>query len=138
MSKGVKISKDSEDITRANVEELYVNEEKPIFKLFKVFSGKQHFTGTLLEAHTITIPHRLGYVPFFLFFMDRNPGGTRRLVTTSEQPSTTITQEIICLIDEATLFEIKVTATGNGTPDVGDYGYTCYVYYDKISGAQDG
>lgn len=138
MSNGVKISKNGDGISSVNAEELYVDSDTPIFKLYKSGSGIQKINGTLAETHTITIPHNLGYVPFFLVFMDRNPGKNRRLCSSGESTNTALPTDIACSVFNVNFANIVIDVSAfGGTPAAGDYGYNYFIYYDKLSGVQD-
>lgn len=139
MVKGIRIAKNGGNVTSVNAEDLYVDSDTPIFKLYKSGSGSQRINGTLAETHTITIPHNLGYVPFFLVFMDRNPGSNRRLCSSSESTNAALPTDIACFIGNSNFANIVLTINSfGGTPTAGDYGYNYFIYYDRLSGAQDG
>lgn len=137
MAKGIKISRDLEDI-HVNSEQLYADSDVPLFKLFKSGSGIQHMAGTSGETHDIEIVHLLNYVPYFLVYMDRNPGGNRRICTTAEATNNALPTGIYALVTRADFRSIIITVGGfGGTPPAGDYGYNYFIYYDKLSGTKN-
>lgn len=133
MSNGVQITKNSLSVKGAGTDDFYVNSDTPLFKLFKSGSGTRKFVGTAFETYNIVIPHGLGYVPFFLVYMDRNPGANRRLVATSETELTALPTDISCFISDANSSNIVITANtfGAGTT-TGVFGYNYFIYYDGI------
>jgi hypothetical protein len=133
MSRGIQIAKENHDIDETNQADLVVDTTTPLFKLYKPGTGAQQFNGTAFESYTITIPHELGYIPFFLFFMDRNPGDERRMVGSSESTPVNFTANIACLVTQVDRNNIKVSATALGTPEAGSYGYNYYIYYDSVN-----
>src|SRR3990167_8355684 len=77
---GIKISQPGKDVFTANPEELVFSSK---YKTLKISSRG---SGTLTDsARTATIPHGLGYVPFFLVHSQIDPSvGTTSLVGNSE------------------------------------------------------
>jgi len=134
MSSGVQITKNSLNIKGAGSDDFYVNSNTPLFKLYKSGKGSQKFVGTAFETYNIVIPHGLGYVPFFLIFMDRNPGANRRLVGTSETELVALQPDVGCFIYDVNTSNIVITVSvfGAGTA-TGTYGYNYFIYYDGLT-----
>ncbi len=130
MSSGLLIAKESHNVN-SKPEDLYVNRDSALFKLFRSGTGKQTFsTGGFPETYDITVPHTLGYTPFVLVFMDRNPGTNRRMVTASENSAPT-SNDIFCLLTRVTNRDFTINTQGFGaTP--GDYYYQYFIYYDTL------
>ena len=106
--------------------------------MFKSGSGTQKFLGTAGEEHQIIIPHNLGYLPFFLFFMDRQPGDARQIATSGQGAQDSLPNAIGCFVRDVNTRNIEITANGfGGTPTAGTYGYNYFIYYDKITPDED-
>jgi hypothetical protein len=129
MTKGILISR-GDDVGITSPENLYVGATTPLFKLFKSGSGVQKFSGGLPDTFNITIRHGLGYVPFVLVYMDRNPGTNRRLCTASDQSPISVPSDITAFVVQVTPMDFTIQAQGYGTN--GSYGYNYYVYVDKV------
>ncbi len=135
MSNGVVISQNNEDLSSVSADKLYVGSDTPIFKLFLSGDGVQKINGTVSETYDITIEHGLGYAPFFIVFMDRNPESNRRLCMTSEDTPTALPNGLRCVIQKVDFKNIVIRVGSSGvTPVAGDYGYNYYIYYDKLAG----
>lgn len=134
MSNGLKISKNLINIPSATQEELYVDTDTPIFKLFKAGNGSIVMKGLAGEQHTVLIRHGLGYIPFFLVFADRLPGEARRLCTNGENTNTLLSTGISATVFFVNTVNITLILSGfGGTPVAGNYGYSYFIYYDELS-----
>lgn len=139
MAKGIQIAKDSQDVGKISGDEFYVNSNTPLFKLFRSGSGIQTFIGVTFESYQILIIHNLGYVPFVLAFMDRNPGTARQLCTAGQTEQIGFPINISATVTNITnnSFVIDARTFGSGAPTPGDYGYNYFIYYDRIDGPSE-
>lgn len=135
MSSGIRIAKDAQDISTVKPEELYVDSDTPLFKLFMSGKGRQAVIGTVGEQYNIVITHNLGYIPFYLIYADRDPGNNKAVCTTFENTNAVLPTGITAFVSNVTENTITLQyGTGGATPINGIYTYSYFIYYDKLSG----
>ncbi len=138
MSNGIKVAKRSFEVSKAGSDDLYLDTNMALLKLYKSGSGKQRFpTTSTPQSYVITVRHDLEYIPFVLFYMERHPGKVRRLVTSTDVVfNTTVTQaDITCLLSGVYDDRIEVLASASGAdgvPFVGDYAYNYFIFMNKV------
>lgn len=132
MSGGLKIAKDSAEVTSVKQEDLYVDSTTPLLKLYKTFTGTVIIAGTAGESKTIALDHNLGYKPFFLLYCDSLPDGARTLIYGGYATNSQFASGVVTVITKVTKNSITwEIGGGGGTPIAGVYGYSCFIYYDR-------
>lgn len=135
MSGGLKIAKDSAEVTSVKQEDLYVDSTTPLFKLYKTFNGTVIIAGTAGESKTVVLDHSLGYIPFFLLYCDSLPGGARTLIYGGYDTNSQFASGVLTVITSITKNSITWSiGGGGGTPIAGVYGYSCFIFYDRVDG----
>lgn len=131
---GIRIGKEGYDVTKTGNENMYMDTSTPLPKVAVHETGSQNFpTADRSQIYTILILHNLGYVPYYMLFMDRQPGSARRPVYTADTELVSDSPErifVTCSIDTT---QITLTASGGFglyPPGIGDYGYVCYIFHD--------
>lgn len=143
MTTGIRIAKPdySQDGTS---DQIYVDSTTPLFKVHQAISGALVYDGsvysstgdytwinTLGNTYHLTIPHTLGYTPFFTVYMDALNGARRRYLSTFV--SGVSLDGDVRSFASATSTTIELDATFIGTPIAGVYGYFVYIFKDMIT-----
>ena len=143
MTTGIRIAKPdySQDGTS---DQIYVDSTTPLFKVHMPISGALVYDGSTVTStgdytwintsgatYQLTIPHNLGYTPFFTAYMDALGGSRRRYLSTFV--SGVSLDGDLRSFAMADCFNVTLTSTFIGTPIAGNYGYFVYIFKDMIT-----
>lgn len=135
MKKGVIVAKEGFHV-KSELENLYVNTDTPLFKVFKSGSGSIVFNGTDAGPYDLEIPFDLPYSPVHFVYGDRAPNSIRKLVTNSDTayPNVKALWQIFGVQTRKITVRI-FTAVGSSTNPIpaGTYGYNYLIFYDPVS-----